>query len=146
MGAALLDAGIQATIYAVDLWTLGKEITPPKHYRPATEKLFHKNIRAMGIDPLVTAFRNYSTNVAFGWTKPIDLLYIDGSHAFTDVLTDYDSWHGFVKRGGTIAFHDYTNIRDVRRVINGYLKPSGLWHHYALHERVWSAERNKRHE
>lgn len=41
------------------------------------------------------------------WEKPIDLLFIDGSHEYKDVKADFNAWKKHVK--GVIAFHDYTD-------------------------------------
>ncbi|WP_448263237.1 class I SAM-dependent methyltransferase [Microbacterium aurum] len=36
----------------------------------------------------------------------IDLLHIDGRHAYADALEDYTQWLGTVREGGVILFHD----------------------------------------
>jgi predicted O-methyltransferase YrrM len=41
--------------------------------------------------------------------KKIDLLFIDGSHIFKDVLTDWLIYKNFVANRGIIAFHDCNN-------------------------------------
>jgi predicted O-methyltransferase YrrM len=47
--------------------------------------------------------------VNFLKNKKIDLLFIDGSHYFKDVLTDWLIYKNFVSKGGLIAFHDCNN-------------------------------------
>lgn len=47
--------------------------------------------------------------VKFLKNKQIDLLFIDGSHYFKDVLADWLIYKNFVCRGGLIAFHDCNN-------------------------------------
>ena len=42
--------------------------------------------------------------------KPIDLLFIDGSHALQHVFEDFNSWAPFLRPGGEIVFHDYDPI------------------------------------
>ena len=42
--------------------------------------------------------------------KPIDLLFIDGSHTLENVYLDFVSWLPYVKVGGKILFHDYDPI------------------------------------
>ncbi|MBF0541296.1 MAG: class I SAM-dependent methyltransferase [Nitrospirae bacterium] len=48
---------------------------------------------------------------AFEWLqngkKPIDFLFIDGSHTLKDVFIDYNLWSPFLKPDGMICFHDY---------------------------------------
>ena len=41
--------------------------------------------------------------------KKLDLLFIDGSHNFKDVLTDWLIYKNFVNKNGIIAFHDCNN-------------------------------------
>jgi Methyltransferase domain len=40
------------------------------------------------------------------WNHPIDLLFIDGGHDYEEVKLNTLKWEGFVKKGGTILFHD----------------------------------------
>lgn len=47
----------------------------------------------------------------------IDLLHIDGRHAYEDVVADYTEWRSGVREGGVILFHDIAE-RD-----NGF----GVW-------------------
>lgn len=47
--------------------------------------------------------------VNFLKNKKVDLLFIDGSHVFKDVLTDWLIYKNFVNKGGMIAFHDCNN-------------------------------------
>jgi hypothetical protein len=47
-----------------------------------------------------------SADVAKGWNTPIDLLFIDGSHAYEDVLQDFEQFFPHVNPGGIVAFHD----------------------------------------
>jgi hypothetical protein len=47
--------------------------------------------------------------VKFLKKKEIDLLFVDGSHYFKDVLADWLIYKNFVCKGGIIAFHDCNN-------------------------------------
>ncbi len=62
-------------------------------------------------DTSVTIIAKSSKEGALTWMqtvgKPIDLLFIDGSHAFQHVFEDFNSWVPFLKPGGKIIFHDY---------------------------------------
>ena len=42
--------------------------------------------------------------------KPIDVLFIDGSHTFLNVCQDYLSWTPHARPGATILFHDYDPV------------------------------------
>lgn len=47
----------------------------------------------------------------------LKLLFIDGSHDYQDVTSDYHLWHEMIVIGGRLVFHD-SNFEGVRRVIN----------------------------
>ena len=44
--------------------------------------------------------------VAKTWSKPIHLLFIDGSHRYEDVLADFAGFFPGVVPGGIVACHD----------------------------------------
>lgn len=50
----------------------------------------------------------------------MDLVFIDGSHAYEYVLSDTENALRLVRKGGTILWHDYTNWEGVRRALNDY--------------------------
>lgn len=52
--------------------------------------------------------------------KDIDVLFIDGDHTPTSVVTDFVYWSRFVTRSGIILFHDYNESetgKGVKRAI-----------------------------
>ena len=62
----------------------------------------------------VTIVAKSSKEGALTWMqtvgKPIDLLFIDGSHALQHMFEDFNSWVSFLKPGGRIIFHDYDSV------------------------------------
>lgn len=69
-----------------------------------------------------------STKVAQTWTKPIDLLFIDGDHRYAAVKRDIQAWSKFVVENGIIAFHDYGNGTGVPKAIRSeILSQPWLW-------------------
>ena len=44
---------------------------------------------------------------------PVDFLFIDGDHTEKGVEQDYDMYHGLVRPGGLIAFHDIVEAQPV---------------------------------
>ncbi|WP_428659598.1 class I SAM-dependent methyltransferase [Runella sp.] len=52
----------------------------------------------------------------------IDLMFVDGSHAYEYVLSDTDRALKLVKKGGIILWHDYTNWTGVRDGLNEFYK------------------------
>lgn len=55
--------------------------------------------------------------------EPINLLFIDGSHAYDGVRQDFQNYQKLVKVGGFIVFDDYEpNYPDVMKVVNDHVK------------------------
>ena len=55
-------------------------------------------------DSHTPAFRQRVVTALAG--RPVDFLFIDGDHSEAGVEADYDDYHGLVRPGGIIAFHD----------------------------------------
>ena len=69
---------------------------------------FMANLRKNGLEEYVVPVRGLSHEVAQTWAKPIDMLFIDCSHDYDDVLRDIDLLFPWVKPGGIIGLHDVT--------------------------------------
>jgi predicted O-methyltransferase YrrM len=68
---------------------------------------FRANIEAAGVSGVVEPIVQYSWEVA--WSGPIDLLFVDGLHAYADVARDFNTFRAFLKPGSLVAFHDYAS-------------------------------------
>lgn len=89
-------------IYCIDTFN-GNDVD--FHHRDFLAE-FQGNIDRCGLTEQVTACRGLSHDVAKTWDRPIDLIFIDGSHQYEDVLADFENYFPFVKPGGVVAFHD----------------------------------------
>jgi predicted O-methyltransferase YrrM len=60
--------------------------------------------------------------IAKAWSRPLDILHIDGYHTFEAVQNDFKNWSPFVKNDGVILFHDTAigqfGIKDFFRTLN----------------------------
>jgi predicted O-methyltransferase YrrM len=65
-----------------------------------------RNLAAAGVEHRVEIIRSTSTEAAKGWSRPIDLLFIDGDHSYEGVKNDWNLFHPFVRPGGVVLFHD----------------------------------------
>jgi predicted O-methyltransferase YrrM len=101
-------------VYCVDPFDgTGDSFSVP-HYRRILEEVgggslrdhFEMNIRNAGLDGWVRIQQGRAKEVARAWTKPIDLLYLDGDQSRKGVRETYDSWVEFLKVGGIIAVHN----------------------------------------
>lgn len=68
--------------------------------------------RYVDFDDIFKDYKNWefihatSNEAVKNWTKPIDLLFIDGDHSYEGVKDDWENFSPFVKKGGWIYFHD----------------------------------------
>ncbi len=54
----------------------------------------------------VEFIKAFSYEVAPGFAKDIDLLFIDADHSYESVKRDWDDWFPKVRNGGVVALHD----------------------------------------
>lgn len=67
---------------------------------------FIRNISNFRVDDVVRPILATSVEAAKEWSGKIGLLWIDGSHYYSQVKQDLDNWEPFVEIGGVIALHD----------------------------------------
>ena len=98
-------AGASVPVYAID---------PHADYRFGD---FKANVERAGIADLVRPVASLSQSAADDFDKPIELLFVDGSHQYDLVLEDFEKWVPKVVEGGWVAFHDTTWTPGPRRVV-----------------------------
>lgn len=79
----------------------------------------HHNLEHAGLTDWVELIQGFSHNVVRTWAKPIELLFIDGSHIYLAAKNDIDLWVPFVIEGGFVALHDYHfyNFQSVAKAV-----------------------------
>ncbi|RNM16029.1 class I SAM-dependent methyltransferase [Nocardioides pocheonensis] len=98
----LADAarGRDAHVIAVDPFVEGKLFGGQ-----STRSRFEHNLAEAGVTDAVTLLADYSTRARPGWTRPLDLLYIDGKHDYWTFADDL-RWKAFLPEGGRVLVHD----------------------------------------
>ena len=91
-------------VFAIDSFDGGPDL-PKANSLPD----FSGNLRRCGLANYVEPIVGLSTDVAKTWDKPVNFLFIDGSHAYEDVLADFAGFFPHVVSGGMVAFHDVKN-------------------------------------
>ena len=99
--SALQNLNSDAKVYGVDLF-LGDEHAG----RRETLAFVSEIIKVQNLSTNVEILRADFSSVAKIWTKPIDILHIDGRHKLEDVKEDFYNWYPHVKEDGIILFHD----------------------------------------
>ncbi|MCA9396362.1 MAG: class I SAM-dependent methyltransferase [Candidatus Omnitrophica bacterium] len=83
------------------------------------------NVLLYGDIKKVTFLKKYSNEAIKDWQDEIKMLWIDGSHHYEDVKTDFKDWSPFVPSGGYILFHD-SNHADKAGEGKGWPGPTQL--------------------
>lgn len=103
LGEALRPTG--GTVLAVDPFVEGKLFGGL-----STREKFERNIAASDLGEVVELVADYSTSLRPTWTRPFDLLYIDGKHDYW-TLSDDLKWSVHLPEGAGIVIHDcYSSI------------------------------------
>ena len=87
-----LTSPLNAKVYTID---------------PSKNEDFLRLRKEWGLEDKLTFIEKTSEEVAKGWDKEIDLLFIDGIHNYLGVMNDFNWFFPSVKKGGIIIFHDY---------------------------------------
>jgi Methyltransferase domain len=112
---ALGCIGTSKHVFALDRWQgVYDDIEDSKALRDEFDEgffdLFWKeNIVASGMDDIVTPLAGDFSAIAKIWRAPIDMIFIDGSHTFESVISDFNNFFPYVVPGGLMAFHDVSS-------------------------------------
>jgi predicted O-methyltransferase YrrM len=102
--AAMALAG--QTVYAIDPF----ETDQTEEYSDAIwhHNLddFCENMRRVGVEHLARPIVGLSQDIAPKWNKPVNMLFIDGSHTYEGALHDFEAFWPWLTRKGIIAIHD----------------------------------------
>ena len=129
-------------LFAVDLWTKGVGKTYAHYTTEETWNVFNEQVERMNLKDVVRPVMASSMVAAKRRKRDIDLLFIDASHTYRDVLRDFRIWSKFIPVGGRIAFHDFgTRFKGVERVVREEVMASGYWSVGDIYDRIWSAVR-----
>ena len=70
---------------------------------------FNRNIRKAGVNQYVELMKGTSAEIATGWAKKIDLLFIYGDHSYEGIRFDWETFFPkFLTDFAITIFHDTT--------------------------------------
>lgn len=73
-----------------------------------TEQFLRNRLRDYGLEDWCEVIRATSAVAAKHWSKPIDLLFIDGDHSFDGVRHDFEAFRPYLTNHALVLFHDTT--------------------------------------
>tara|TARA_Y100000310_G_scaffold291828_1_gene320069 strand:- start:4823 stop:5455 length:633 start_codon:yes stop_codon:yes gene_type:complete len=85
---------------------------------------YYKNLYLYDLYDHVISINAKSQEIADILDCFISLLFIDGAHDYESVKQDWIKYSPKVISGGIVIFHDYIAPVDVKKVIDGYVKPN----------------------
>ncbi len=90
---------------------------------------FEGNLQAAGLRDVIEVRAGLSHDVATDFEGDIDLLFLDGDHAYESVLRDYRDWAPRLKPGGLLLMHDVVHaVHDgPRRVVDEEIAGEPFW-------------------
>jgi predicted O-methyltransferase YrrM len=71
-----------------------------------TLRFFRKTIADFNLEDTVVPIIGRSETVGKYWQIPLSFVFIDGSHSYESVLTDYQTWSKHIFPEGYLVFHD----------------------------------------
>lgn len=100
-------------LYAVDTWMGSDEYEHAEQIEKigGTERLYElflNHIKKAGVSDIVKPLKMNSLDASKKFeNNSLDVVFIDASHKYEDVLADISAWYPKVKIGGKIAGHDF---------------------------------------
>jgi len=107
----------RAILYSIDHHRGSEEQQPgeayfdPELYDKTTGQVdtfpaFRRTLAAAGLEDTVVPIVCSSVVAARSWQTPLDLVFIDGGHAYETVLSDFEAWSPHLVPGGLLLIHD----------------------------------------
>lgn len=115
LGAAAQEAG--TVLVTVDHHRGSEEHQPGWEYhdetlvdahagRLDTLPVLRRTLHDAGLEDTVVAVVADSVTFAALWSRPLGLVFLDGSHTDASATADYEAWTPHVAAGGLLAIHD----------------------------------------
>lgn len=115
--------------YMVDPWeTQSKDVYKERNDGVNYESCYNQCLNLAKEDSRVTMIRKLSVDGAKEIPdKSLDVVFIDGNHAYSNVLEDLDAWIPKLRSGGLLAGDDYyndtkwPNFCEVKRAVDRWM-------------------------
>ena len=125
MSNAVKKLNLQTKIYCVDTWLgalemLSTTLVPTKNGYPTLYYQFLSNVVHNNAQDIIIPVPNTSY-IAYRYLQDLgisaELIYIDASHEYPDVLADVSNYYQLLSPGGVMFGDDYNTYDSVRRAV-----------------------------
>jgi predicted O-methyltransferase YrrM len=91
-------------VYAIDphgtnSWSEGGQMKTTEHF-------LRERLKRYELEPWCEVIRASSQEAARQWSRPIDMLFIDGDHTFEGVSNDFEAFRPWLSENALVIFHD----------------------------------------
>ena len=114
--------GNRPRIYAIDPHK--STSVHEKYDKDWTFNEFKENIIKLNVNDIITPIVKTSEKAVKNFNKPIELIFIDGSHEYDQVKSDFRLWVPKVIDGGIMAFHDTIFWPGPKKVVEEFVYKS----------------------
>jgi predicted O-methyltransferase YrrM len=128
MGQIIKSSNKKVDFYTIDTWQGSNEEDHQEQIKELNQQgltlygEFKKHLSLCGVDDVVKPIKSTSIEASKTFEDAtIDLLIIDGSHEYNDVLDDITFWYSKIKPGGIILGDDWF-FEDVRKAVYNYFQ------------------------
>jgi len=105
---------------------------------------FKDNIKMARVEDLVVPIVKTSAQAAGEFSKPVELIFIDGNHHYEMVELDFILWFPKVVENGTMVFHDTTNFFGPKKVVEEHIYRSRNFRSVKLVNSVTLGEKTRK--
>jgi predicted O-methyltransferase YrrM len=110
---AFACVGTNKHVFAIDRWhgvyeDIQGQIEIQHKFKVDFFDEWCENMRINKLQDYVTPLVGNSTDIARIWRAPIDMLFVDGSHRYEDVVADFENFSPYMRSNGLLVFHDVT--------------------------------------
>jgi hypothetical protein len=121
MAVNIINSGKDIKFYCVDTWLgsiehqSGQDSEDKDVINNNLKNIFIKNIES--VKNIITSIEKTSIEAANDFeNSSLSFVFIDASHDYENVKKDLEAWYPKIKKGGTLAGHDWT-WPDVSRAV-----------------------------
>lgn len=109
------------------------------NFHDAKKNIFFANLAEAGLAARSHLIQADSGAAGRNWVGgDISLLFIDGDHSYAGVKRDIETWTGYIKPGGRVAFHDCACMSNTNPHPLHYEVTKAVNEWFMLHSDQWS--------